>query len=322
MTQTPAGTVVASGPAHLPTVPFWRPGLSLQVQSVLYNNELDAVRRAAASLARAAQLAVAAGACEGVMLRYGDSSALPCLDVEALAAVRTENAGLLTIEYDHFGGNLGSARGHNRLAHASGADFILVQNPDVVVSPRLLEILLGCFHRAGVGMAEGKQIPIEHPKDYDPDTGETFWATTACAMIPLALFRELDGFDAENFFLYCDDVDFSWLVRRAGYKVIFQPAASCFHDKRLSQTGRWQPSGAERYYSAEASLFMAHKWSRPDLVEQNLAYFEGSGEPDLQKAARVFRERWASGKLPDPIDSEHKIGVFDGGLFARHRYAL
>jgi GT2 family glycosyltransferase len=322
MSETPTVTVVALEPAHCPTMPFWRPGMSLQVQSVLYNNEPNVVGRAAASLARATQLAVAAGACASVTLRYGDSSALPCLNVEALAAMRAENAGSLTIEYDYFGGNLGSARGHNRLAAASGADFILVQNPDVVVSPRLLEVLLGCFRRAGVGMAEGKQIPIEHPKDYDPDTGETSWATTACAMIPLALFRELGGFDAESFFLYCDDVDFSWLVRRAGYKVIFQPAASCFHDKRLSQTGDWQPSGAERYYSSEAALFMAHKWSRPDLVEQYLGDFEDSGEPNQQKAARVFRERRTSGTLSVPIDSEHKVGVFDSVFFARHRYSL
>lgn len=311
MTTTPA-----AAPA------FWKPGLRLQVQSVLYNNEGDAIFRTVASLARATELAVSGGACAGVSLLYGDSSPEPCLAPKTLEALRTAHAGVLTIGYEHFSGNLGSARGHNRLAERTEADVILVQNPDVVVAPRLLEVLLDCFRRPGIGMAEAKQVPVEHPKDYDPTTGETSWAATACAMIPVPLFRQLGGFDADSFFLYCDDVDFSWQVRHAGYKVVFQPAAIAFHDKRLSRTGAWQPSTAERYYSAEAALFMAHKWSRPDLVETYLAHFAASEDDNLVKAARIFRERQAAGRLPLPRDAEYRTSQFDGIFYARHRYAL
>ena len=302
--------------------PFWQPGQKVQVQSVLYNNDVAAIRRAISSIARATQLAVVAGACRGVSIRYGDSSTTPCLEPQTLAALREEFADSVTIEYDYFDGNLGSARGHNRLAAGTDAEFILVQNPDVVCAPRLLEVLLHCFKHSGVGMAEAKQVPIEHPKDYDPQTGTTSWATTACAMIPMPLFVEVGGFDAESFFLYCDDVDFSWLVRRAGYRVVFQPAAIAFHDKRLSQSGGWLPSGAEKYYSAEASLMMAQKWSRPDRLRELLAGFEASEDPNLLKAARHFRAREAAGTLPTPIDPDHKVGEFDGVFFARHRYAL
>jgi hypothetical protein len=302
--------------------PFWCPGQHLQIQSVLYNNKRESIHRSITSIARATQLAVSSGACDGVTLRYGDSSSLPYLDEAALKEIRVAHEGVLAVEYEHFGTNLGSARGHNRLAAQTNADFLLVQNPDVIIAPRLLEILLGCFHRPGVGMAEAKQLPIEHPKDYDLITGETSWATTACALIPMPLFRELEGFDADSFFLYCDDVDFSWRVRQAGYKVVFQPAAVCFHDKRLSRTGAWQPSAPERYFSAEASLFMAHKWSRPDLVEKYLAEFDTSGNQDLTRAASVFRERRVAGRLPVPIDPEHKVGEFQGTFYARHRYPL
>lgn len=301
---------------------FWQPGLRLQVQSVLFNNEPGAIRRAVASLARATELAVSAEACAGVTLRYGDSSSIPCLDSKVLDEMRVSHASNLRIEYDYFGGNLGSAHGHNRLAANAQAEMILVQNPDVVVAPRLLEVMLACFRQPGVGMAEAKQVPIEHPKDYDCISGETSWATTACAMIPEALFRELGGFDADSFFLYCDDVDFSWRVRHAGFKVIFQPAAVAFHDKRLSTEGEWQPSSAEVYYSAEAALFMAHKWSRSDLVEKYLAFFEASDDPNMVRAARVYRERQASERLPTPVDPEHRIGQFEDGVYARHRYPL
>ncbi len=313
-------TEEASAPS--PREPYWKPSARLQVQSVLYNNDPRHVARSAAALARAAELTVRQGACAHVMLRYGDSSPEPCLDKAALDALRLQHAATLSIEYDFFGANLGSAGGHNRLAASAEADFLLVKNPDVVVAPRALDALLDCFRRPSVGLAEAKQTPIEHPKDYDQFTGETSWASTACAMVSLPLFQRLGGFDAESFFLYCDDVDFSWMVRRAGYKVNLQPAAVCFHDKRLSPEGTWRPTSTERYYSAEGALFLAQKWSRQDLVEQHLAYFDSSGDEAMARAARVFRKRRAAGRIPAQIDPSHKIGVFDSGFYARQRYTL
>ncbi len=152
---------------------------TLQVQSVLYGNGFSSVERAVLSLGRAAELALASGMISRLELIYGDSSPAPCLTDAHLAHFCNLYPNALTVRYDFFSGNLGSARGHNRLAAASDADFILVQNPDVVVSPRLIENLLRAFSVPGVGISEAKQLPIEHPKDYDQTTGETSWATTA-----------------------------------------------------------------------------------------------------------------------------------------------
>jgi len=303
---------------------FGKPDAVLQVQSVLFNNSLADTERAVVALARAAELAISSGALSRVVLRYGDSGPFPALDEGGLEQLRRAARGFLRIEYDYFGANLGSARGHNRLADQAEdtTEFIWIQNPDVLVSPRLFETILEPFRRSGIGQVEAKQLPIEHPKEYDPVTGETAWATTACVMIPLALFRELNGFDGESFFLYCDDVDFSLRVREAGYRVVFQPAAVCFHDKRLSKDASWQPTGAEKYYSAEAGLLMAHKWSRPELVERTLRYFVGSGDAAQENAAKAFLDRKAAGTLPIPRDAGHTIAEFHGHFYAKHRYAL
>ncbi len=308
--------------AQSPGTPFLKSPVSVQVQSVLYNTEFAAVERAVASLARAAELAITAGVCSKVTLRYGDSSPLPALTQAELGALNAAGLGCLTVEYVYFNGNLGSARGHNTLAENCEADFLLIQNPDIVVSPRIFEYLLAPFAVPGVGMTEAKQLPIEHPKDYDSVTGETSWATTACAMIPFALFRQLDGFDAESFFLYCDDVDFSWRVREAGFKVLFQPGAVVFHDKRLTTAGRWPSSQAERYYSAEASLFLTHKWSRPDLTAKYHKHFEDQGDDNQKRAAKVFSDRRLKNQLPEPRDRNHKIGQFIGYNYAKHRFEL
>jgi GT2 family glycosyltransferase len=305
-----------------PDAVFGGSPLSIGVQSILFNNELRSIDRAVGSLARAAELAIRGGACKRVTLQYGDSSLSPCLNEQHLESLREQYSDVLTITYDFFEGNLGSARGHNRLADANQADILLVQNPDVVVSPRLLEIMLGEFVVSGVGMVEAKQLPIEHPKDYDVQTGETSWATTACAMIPMPLFRQLGGFDASTFFLYCDDVDFSWQVRLAGFRVIFQPAAVAFHDKRLSVEGAWIVSNAERYFSAEAALLLSYKWSREDVTERCLREFKRAGADHLIQAANEYERRRAEGRLPAQLDRQHRIGQFVDGMYAKHRFPL
>ena len=295
---------------------------TVRVQSVVYGNEYKSIERAVLSLGRSAELAIEGGHLSRVEVAYGDSSPTPCLSDDQIGQLRALYPDALTIEYDFFGGNLGSARGHNRLAANATTDFLVIQNPDVVVSPRLLETLLATFESDATGMAEAKQLPIEHPKDYDPSTGETSWASTACAMIPLPLFQRIGGFDADTFFLYCDDVDFSWQVRLAGYKVIFQPAAVLFHDKRLSNTGQWQPSDAEQYYSAEADLMLAHKWSRPEIVEAILKDFGANGNAFTIKAKTTFEQRRREGKLPTPVDPTHQVGEFINGFYAKHRFVL
>jgi GT2 family glycosyltransferase len=296
--------------------------VSVQVQSILYNNTVESAERALASMARSAELAIHAKVCSRVKVWLGDSSPIRCLSEHDIDVLQKKFEPALELNYRFFGENAGSARGHNLLTENVDTDFLLIQNPDVVVSPRLLVNLLEPFRKPDVGMVEAKQLPIEHPKDYDAITGATGWATTACAMIPVALFKSLEGFDSGSFFLYCDDVDFSWRVRLAGYKVIFNPTAVVFHDKRLSDTGGWQPSSSEHYFSAEAAMILAYKWSREDLADRIHDYFAENGEDYQKKAASEFDSRRSAGRLPKQLDPEHKIAYFSDNLYTKHRYFL
>jgi GT2 family glycosyltransferase len=295
---------------------------SIWVQSVLYNNDLESIDRALSSLARSAELAHMEGIVNQTSVVLGDSSPSPCISEVDLKDLHNKFGHVIRIFYDFFNGNLGSAGGHNRLASENDSDFIVIRNPDTIVCPRMFEIMLATFDSPNVGMVEAKQIPIEHPKAYDVNTGDTSWASTACAMIPSELFRELGGFDDKSFFLYCDDVDFSWRVRLLGYRVVFQPAAVLFHDKRLSTEGMWQPTSAERFYSAEAALIMAHKWSRPDLVEKILKDFSASTNTDVTAAKTSYLDRLKNGSLPVPLDQDNRIGSFILGNYGEHRFYL
>jgi Glycosyl transferase family group 2 len=193
-------------------------------------------------------------------------------------------------------------------------------NPDVYVCPEVFCELLRPFTHADVGIVEARQLPLEHPKQFDPVDGSTSWASGACMMVRAEVVQQIGGFDGDTFFLYCDDVDFSWRARLAGYEIIHQPSARVFHDKRLHSDGRMVTSDAERYYAAEAALLMAWKYSRPDLVECWSEELSTSSDPVHRKAVQMFRERESNGSLPDPLDAEGRVAEFVGHSYGHHRF--
>lgn len=196
----------------VPTAVTDRPR-SLVVQSVLYGNAFDDIERAVAASVAAVTRAVDRGLVDRWEIRLGDCSPEPVLDAPVTAGLAdlVEGAGG-RLSVTVFGANLGSAAGHNALAAESDTEVLLILNPDAIVSPFATERLLLRLD-AATGMVEARQVPIEHPKDYDAATGDTLWASTACAVTSRDVFDEVGGFDAETFFLYCDDVDYSWRVR-------------------------------------------------------------------------------------------------------------
>lgn len=297
---------------------------SLQIQTVLYNNEKHRIIRSIKSIVRTVDFAIHDQVFDRITLYYGDGSQQPVFTDREIEELNEEYGEFLDIKYDCFESNLGSARGHNRLANHSQSDFIMIINPDILLAPDAIQQLARPYNdvKQKVGIVEAKQLPIEHPKFYNPKTGETSWASTACVLIPRSVFEEVNGFDADTFFLYCDDVDFSWMVRLKGYRIIFQPSAVAFHDKTLSDNGTWQTSDAEDYYSAEAGLLMAYKWSRLDILRDILSYFENSGISYYEKAAEEFKRRERENKLPNQVDSNHKIGEFISSNYGKMRFSL
>lgn len=293
---------------------------SLRIQSVLYRLPRESVERALEYLAAATRLAAGRGYLSRAVVAYGDCSPEPVLDSAFLAELQKRFAEDLDIEYMFFDGNLGSAEGHNRLLARAASDLVMIFNPDVLASPRLFIELIDELASPDAGFVEGRQLPIEHQKDYDRDTGETSWGSTACLIGSASLFKELNGFDSKSFFLYGDDVDLSWRARLLGKKVIHKDTAVVFHDKRLDNNGCWMTSAAEVYYSAEAALMLTYKFSRPDLTETYLKYFQSSGSPELEKVAKTFETRRSDGALPMPVDENHVVAQFIDGAYAHHRF--
>jgi GT2 family glycosyltransferase len=297
------------------------PPSSIAALTVLYGNTPDHVARTVEAFDNAARIATEAGLLSRLLLSFGDASPERVLSDEQVAAL-TAGVAHIEVSYQFFDENTGTSRGQNRLCRATSSDHVLLCNPDVVPEGRALLRLLETLGDPAIGLAEAKQQPVEHPKNYDPATGQTSWGSGAFSIVRREAFEGVGGFDEDTFFLYCDDVDLSWRLREAGHLVVNQPAAVVFHDKDLSEAGGWVPTEAERYYSEEAALLLAYKWSRDDVLAEKVEVLEASKVEAHHRALAEFRRRRDSGELPERRDHEHAIGQFIKGNYAHHRFSL
>lgn len=294
----------------------------LRVQTILFENSVDELRLALGSLKNSLKVAFSRKSIDSWSIVWGDCSPEKLLSSKIVQqlAQEVEGSGGEFI-YQHFAQNLGHGGGQNVLARgASNEDLLLFLNPDLVTSPELVDRLVLTLGDS-VGAVDARQIPLEHPKEYDADTGETTWASGACFLTKASIFSEVGGFDHKNFYMYGDDVDLSWRIRLAGYKVLHQPAAVGFHDKRLTTSADSQPSPIELYFSLQAVLNLAEIYSRPDwadvvILEENLRPQDFSSE-----VIEAFLHRRKLNDFPPPRDSMHVVAEFyPGGLYAKHRF--
>jgi hypothetical protein len=304
------------------------PPLSVRIHAILYKLPAELLAHFVTSLAQAITVAKDAGRISSASLQIGDCSPIATITGADLDDMRrtAADAGLDEVGYRFFDADLGSAAGHNVLLQDFNADLLWIISPNSTCSPYVLDEMLtrmgdSAYGFGDIGMVEARQLPIEHPKVYDLESGETGWATATCVLLPRLVVKEVGEFDADTFFLYCDDVDYSWRVRLTGRKIIYAPSARIFHNKRTTVDGHYRASRAEQEYTgALATLLMAYKYHRPDLVEIYLEMLD-NGTEATNKAAAEFRARRVSGRLPIPLDPDHRVSEFPRlGLFAEHRY--
>ncbi len=281
----------------------------LVVQTVLYGNSMAQIERALVATCRAVEVARGRGLLGQAVIRFGDCGAEPALSDAGLARAEALCASIADFDYVHFGENLGHGGGHNRLLALEGrSTHVLVINPDAQLAADALA-MLALRVEPGIGIVEARQVPLEHPKPY-AESGDTSWASGACLLISSEAFVAAGGFDSASFFLHGDDVDLSWRVRLAGYRVVHEPRARVCHHKRLNPDGSLIASEAERFHSAVASVMLAHKFSRSDISRQALDQLRAAADPVLNAAAADVERRQNSGLMPEQIDPEHRVACF------------
>lgn len=168
------------------------------------------------------------------------------------------------------GRNLGYGAGANLGWHTVGEEFVVVSNPDVVVHQGALDTLVAILRAddsvaiAGpciletdgtrypsarrfpswvdaAGHAVLGQVAPRNPftRRYRMDDLDAAaptavdWVSGAFFVARRSALEELGGFD-ERYFMYLEDVDLCWRAARAGYGVVYVPAASVTHLQGLS----------------------------------------------------------------------------------------
>ncbi len=75
-----------------------------------------------------------------------------------------------------------------------------------------------------------RYFPGMHLEDDDltGDTMEVDWVSGVCMLIRKDLFQEVGGFDPD-YFMYTEDIDLCWRIKRAGWKVVRVNITSIIH---------------------------------------------------------------------------------------------
>lgn len=177
--------------------------------------------------------------------------------------------------------NLGFGAAHNALFKRGTAPFCLITNVDLVFEPDTLSRIatIAQSDDSRVAAWELRQKPYEHPKFYDPVTGVTNWNSHACVLVRRTAFQEVNGYD-KHLFLYGEDVELSYRLRRAGYLLRYCADAVVWH---YSYEGANHVKPLQYKGSTFANLYLRLKYgtARDMLAIPNMCI-------NLLKAPAVF----------------------------------
>ncbi|MEI6146441.1 MAG: glycosyltransferase [Methylococcales bacterium] len=154
--------------------------------------------------------------------------------------------------------NNGYGAGHNAALIRGDAPFCLVTNIDLIFETDALSkvVASALADQEQTAAWELRQKPYEHPKFYDPVTGITNWNSHACVLLRRSAIDKV-GFYDDTLFMYGEDVELSYRLRRAGFLLRYCPQAVVWHDcyEHPNQTKPMQYIG-----STFANLYLRLKY--------------------------------------------------------------
>jgi len=229
-----------------------------------------------------------------------------------------------TVEIIELQNNEGFAGGYNTGLSQIEADYYILLNQDVEVTPGWIEPVIeqmknnlliaaaqpkilaqqnkhyfehagasgGYIDALGYPFCRGRILTeIERDDGQYNDTVDCFWASGAAIFIRAKLFHQFTGFDAD-FFAHMEEIDLCWRLQRAGYRIQVVPQSVVYHVGG-SVIGYQSPHKA--YLNFRNGLVLLHKnlpvtqlfWKMPlrILLDIVAAYRELlGGRPQIFKA--------------------------------------
>lgn len=166
-----------------------------------------------------------------------------------------------TIRVLPFEKNHGFSEGYNRTLDLIEAEYFMLLNSDVEVTPGWLDPLIrlmdgnsriaacqpkllqyndrkqfeyagaagGFIDRYGYPFCRGRIFKTME-RDYGQydDTRPVFWASGACMMVRSSVYKSLGGFDPD-FFAHMEEIDLCWRMKLAGYEIYYCGESVIYH---------------------------------------------------------------------------------------------
>lgn len=180
--------------------------------------------------------------------------------------------------------NRGYARANNQAIQAAGGEYFLLLNTDTAVPPgvlfELLEALKSDPNAGAVGpllyFDEGKfQVSFGKKVDFIHEILQksilTFfyknrlksmrrnlyvgWLSGACMLVEKKALKDVGYFD-DSFFLYFEDIDLCYRLRKKKYKLIFTPSVKVYHKGGGSSAAN---SLKNRFFYRQSQLYFYRK---------------------------------------------------------------
>lgn len=252
--------------------------------------------------------------------------------------------------------NTGFSGGHNIGMDAAeadgGAEFHLLLNSDALVRPGALGALLRAARAApdagivaprlewedGTPQISSFRIPTaaselirgaetgpvtrllrrrDVPLEQPPRPEDIEWVSFACVLLRDAALREAGRMD-EGYFLYFEDIDMCWRIRRAGWRILHEPEARVVHLRGGSAPVKTLAAARRRlpaYYYASRTRLLYLTGGRAGLLAANLAWHLGrglamlralAGKPVPRANAKEARDIWIN--FADPLGDPRRPG--------------
>jgi GT2 family glycosyltransferase len=177
---------------------------------------------------------------------------------QSLKILREKFSSVQTITLDQ---NYGFCGGYNRALKQIDAQYYVLLNSDVEVTPGWLDPMLALmvanpsvaavqpkilshhqknhFEYAGAagGFIDSMGYPFCRGRLFDyteadmqqyNDTREVFWASGACMMVRANVYHEFGGLD-EDFFAHMEEIDLCWKIHRMGLQVLYCGTSQVYH---------------------------------------------------------------------------------------------
>lgn len=157
--------------------------------------------------------------------------------------------------------NEGYASGYNLCLSQVDADYYLLVNSDIEVTPGFIEPVIdlmeadhsigicqpkllsleerdkfeyagacgGWIDRLGFPFTRGRVLlTIEKDKGQYDNIEKIFWATGACMFLKSEVYKKIGGF-YDYYYMHQEDIDLCWRAQNAGYNIYVCPQSEIYH---------------------------------------------------------------------------------------------